>query len=503
MKKIFLAHNQIIKLKIKLVDLSSLFTSKKPGKVKFVLRINNKITPDEFQIKKEEIDSKTFSIYCRPFIHTFPVKSYKYLETPVLGEFWKFDIYMNDECIYSKRSTGAIICERKRFIERTIGDYLERYLHYHIKFFSGANNPDLIIKDQLCNSAIQGELTEKTNPDGQLTYEKFRKDLDKYIRYQQEGRFPSVKHLLIIPCAAGISRSIEPHIGNFVSIVTFNDLYNLLYSLKYKKDNITSVDTVKNIITNSGIQKSPRKYITKITPFEEKRVIVYRIDFTRNFTCSETPAQYLLQISDINPFEVIKIIEIAKNYDGMYRSKSKLKEILLEPDNLAVINKNRPNSHRETIEQQIKKENWLIPSIQLGYLDNNCKITEKGLFLLELLNKQYFSHFDRETIRRLMGYDFLNAPGIKEFLILINETYADPLFKKSQSKGIFSDILTRKMVEKHLVFSITQAKRDCEDLFRWLRIFGYCDVFTLNFQKIKEDYNLEDYSLEESVDERT
>lgn len=496
MGKVFLAYNQIVTLKFKIVALQSLFKKGKHKKLKLVLNINRKITSQEFHIKKELIDVDKFSVYCKPFLHTFPVLSSSYLEMPILDDFWKLDIYLDDECVDSRKSGGVIMCERKRFVERTVGAYLEKYLHYEVKFFSGANNPDLIFKQALCDSAIQCEITEKTNSDQELTYEKFSRDIEKYERYQREDRYRSVRHLLIISCAAGISKLIERHLRDFVTVITFNDFYNLLCSLKLKQDNIINKDIVRNIITNSGIQKCPHIYETKISPFEKKRIISYRIDFTCRKLIDDSPVLPLLYIRDIEPFELIKIIEFAKLHDAEFRSKSKFKEILLEPRNLAIISKKRTNSNI-TNELRIQKEWWLITPIQLGYLDNNCKITGKGLFLLELLNKQRFGDFERVTIRKLMGYDFLNAPGVKEFIKLVNDSYKDCSKLKSSEQRKFLDVLANKMIENQLSSSLANARKDCANLFKWLSTIGYCEGLALNFDKIKEDY-----SHEGAIDER-
>src|SRR3990167_3656974 len=103
MRKIFLAHNQIVTLKFKIISLQSLFRRGKHKKLKLVLNINRKITSEEFQTKKELIEVDKFSIYCKPFLHTFPVLSSNYLETPILGDFWKLDIYLDDKCVVSRR----------------------------------------------------------------------------------------------------------------------------------------------------------------------------------------------------------------------------------------------------------------------------------------------------------------------------------------------------------------------------------------------------------------
>ena len=480
-------------LKFKLIGLQSLFKRERCKKAKLVLNINKKVTATDFRVKKEQIDPSTFSVYCKPFIHSFPVEAYGKLETPVIGNIWQFDIYCDGKCVLSKKSPGGIICERKRFVERCIGDYLERFLHYQVKFFSGSNNPDLIIKDPLHESATQVEVTEKTNSDGELTYEKFSRDIDKFERYQREQRFRSVKHLLIIPCAAGMQKTIKKHMRNYVTIVTFNDFYNLLCSLKVRRHNVAGRDTVKNLITNPGIQRAPQIYQKRITPYKPKRVMLYKFDLIAPSTTSESVLPSLLYVKDINPYELVKIVELAKNYDAEYMSTNKFKKILLEPTNLKTLMKHRPESTEERVGLLITRDRWTITPIHLGYMDENCKITEKGLFLLELLNQENFSDLDRETIRKLMGYDFLNAPGVKEFLKLLDECYSVHRLSKTHSslRGLFG-VLTQKMVEYQLSPSVSSAKKDCKSLLKWLRIFGYYDEYALDYEKIREDYTLEE-----------
>lgn len=486
MKQVFLAYDQSVRTKIDIVGLRGIFA--KSGKAELVFNVNKNITPKEYQIKREVIDLEKFNLLNRPFIHAFPVLSYAELEKPIVGPFWTFDIYVNEKCVLSKKKDGAMLCERKRFVERCIADYLTRYLNYQVRLFSGPNNPDLILKDPLCDSEIQCEITEKTNPDNELTYEKYSQDVEKYEKYKRERRFPNVKHLLIIPCSDGIHHSIRNHLRDFVTIITYNDLYNILCSLKTGQDNILSKDTVKNILANPGIQKAPRTYRKMRTPFQKTRALkpcVIDLREKRNPVQIRYP---LLYVRDINPFEVIKIVETAKATKDDYLTKTRFKEILLLPHNLKNLNQRRADASEETNKSRITKEWWLITPVQLGYLDNDCKITDKGLFLLELVEKR-----DQETVRRSMGYDFLNAPGVRDFLRIANRIFSDPFYKRMPSKATFYQVLAKRMKENSLSSCEANAKKDYENLFRWMRIFGYSDeTHLLNIEKIKQDYMLEE-----------
>lgn len=493
MTKIFLAYNQIVTLRINIIKLDRLF-DKDTSDVELVLCLNKKITQSEFQIKREKIDPKTFRVYNKIFIHQFPINEYPELETPILGEFWTFQIYINGKCVLSKKKSGAILCERKRYVERRIADYLEEKLRYRVDFYSGPNQPDLILKDPLCNSDVQCEITERTTATEELTYEKYRMDVDKYEKYKRLNRFPRIRHLLILPCTAGISSAIIPHIHDFVSIITFNDFHNLLISLKRKEYGIVDHTGIRTIISNPGIQRAPKIYEQCTTPYKKQRVLVYNLNLT--LYESETPIagldSPLLYIRDINPYEVIKIVETAKNYDHEYRSKTRFKEIILRPENLKNLNKDRGAASHETNVARIKKEWWLITPIQLGYLDENCKITEKGSFLIDLLIKLNNNKNEIDLIRRSMGYDFLNAPGIKEFLKLINRSLSDPAYRRANKTSVFYSVLAHKMVEKRLSSCEANALKDCQNLYRWMHKFGYSDGISLKYDRIKEDFLLEE-----------
>jgi len=486
MKQVFLAYDQSVKTRINIVGLRGFFA--KSGKAELVFSVNKNITAKEYQVKREVIDLEKFNLLNRPFVHAFPVFSYPELEKPIVGPFWSFDLYLNEKCVLSKRKDGAILCERKRFVERCIADYLMRYLNYQVRLFSGPNNPDLILKDPLCDSEIQCEITEKTDPNNELTYEKYSKDVEKYEKYKRERRFPKVKHLLIIPCSNGIHHSIRKHLRDFVTIITFNDLYNLLYSLKTGQDNIVNKDTVKNILSNAGIQKAPRIYRKVLTPFQKTRMLKpYVIDLREK----KNPVHIrypLFYIRDINPFEVIKIVEIAKKNKDDYLTKTRFKEILLMPHNLKHLNQRRTDASQETNKSRITKEWWLITPIQLGYLDSDCKITDKGSFLLELVEKR-----DQKTVRKSMGYDFLNVPGVRDFLKIANKVFKDPFYRRMPSKATFYHVLAKRMKENGLSSCEANARKDYENLFRWLRIFGYSDkTHFLNVDRIRQDYMLEE-----------
>jgi hypothetical protein len=486
MKQVFLAYDQLVRTKINVVGLKGFFATS--GKAELVFNVNKNITAKEYHVKREVIDLEKFNLLNRPFVHTFPVLSYAELEKPIVGPFWTFDIYVNEKCVLSKRKDGAMLCERKRFVERCIADYLSRYLNYQVRLFSGPNNPDIILKDPLCDSEIQCEITEKTNSDNELTYEKYSQDVEKYEKYKRERRFPHVKHLLIVPCSNGIHHSIRSHLRDFVTIITFNDLYNLLYSLKTGQDSILNKDKVKNIISNPGIQKAPRIYRKVLTPFQKARILKPCVIDLRE---KKSPVQVrypLLYIRDINPFEVIKIVEIAKANKDEYLTKTRFKETLIMPHNLKHLNQRRADASEETSKSRITKEWWLITPVQLGYLDSDCKITDKGLFLLELVEKR-----DQETVRKSMGYDFLNAPGVRDFLRTANKIFRDPFYRRAPSKATFYQVLARRMKENGLSSCEANARKDYENLFRWLRIFGYSDVtHFLNVERIRQDYMLEE-----------
>jgi len=484
MRQVFLAYNQIVKMKIKIIGLKRLLVGK--CKADLVLSINKRITTKNYQVKRETIDSTHFDVLNRPIVHRFPVLEYNILEKPILGDFWTFDIYVNGDCVLSRKRSGAILCERKRFVERRIADYLYRYLNYHVKHFSGPNNPDLILKDPLCNSEIQCEITEKTNSKNELTYKKFSEDVEKYERYKRERRFPNVKHLLIISCSKGINHKIKKHLRDYITILPFNDLYNLFVSLKKKQDRIVNKEKVKNIISNPGIQKAPRVYRKIFTPYSKESTIrPYVLDLRQRPSTLQLD-QSLFYIRDINPFEIVKILEIAKTNKEDYITKSKFKKILLRPHNLKLVNERRPDASEQTNKYRISKEWWLITPKQLGYLDEDCGITDKGLFLLELVERR-----DQGMLKKAMGYDFLNAPGVKEFLKLANKTYNDPFYQRSPSKASFYKVLSKRMKEIGLSSSEANARKDCDNLFRWLRKFGYCDSYFLNVDRIREDYVLE------------
>ena len=484
MKQVFLAYNQIVKMKINVIGLKRLLVGK--CKAQLVLNINKHITTRDYQVKREAIDSTHFDLLNRPFVHSFPVLKYNLLEKPILGDFWTFDIYVNGNCVLSRRRSGAILCERKRFVERRIADYLYRYLNYQVKHFSGPNNPDLILKDPLCDSEIQCEITEKTNSQNELTYKKFSEDVEKYERYKREKRFPNVKHLLIISCSKGINHKIKKHLKDYITILTFNNLYNLLVSLKKKQDGILNKEKVKNIISNPGIQKAPKIYREILTPYRKESIIKPYVLDLRQRSSTLQLAQSLLYIRDINPLEIVKILEIAKTNKDDYLTKSKFKKILLRPDNLKLVNQRRPDASEQTNKYRISKEWWLITPIQLGYLDEDCRITDKGLFLLELVERK-----DPEMLRKALGYDFLNAPGVKEFLKLANKTYNDSFYQRLPSKASFYKVLSKRMKEIDLSSSEANARKDCDNLFRWLRMFSYSDSYFLNVDKIREDYILE------------
>lgn len=484
MKQVFLAYNQIVKMKINVIGLKKLLVG--ICKAALVLNISKHITAKGYQVKREIVDSRHFNVLNRPFVHSFPVLEYSILEKPILGDFWTFDIYVNGNCVLSRKRSGAIICERKRFVERRIADYLYRYLNYQVKHFSGPNNPDLILKDPLCDSEIQCEITEKTNSKNELTYKKFSQDVEKYERYKRENRFPNVKHLLIISCSKGINHKIKKHLRDYITILTFNDLFNLLVSLKKKQDGILNKEKVKNIISNPGIQKAPKIYRKIFTPYmKESTITPYVLDLRQRSSTLQLD-QSLLYIRDINPFEIVKILEIAKINKDNYITKSKFKKILLRPDNLKLVNERRPDASQQTNKYRISKEWWLITPIQLGYLDEDCGITDKGLFLLELVERR-----NQEMLRKAMGYDFLSAPGVKEFLKLANKTYNDSFYLRSPSKASFYKVLSRRMKGIGLSSSEANARKDCDNLFRWLRIFEYSDSYFLNVDRIKEDYILE------------
>ena len=495
MKKIFLAYNQNVTLKIDMIRLDVLPEFRKAKKVELVLTINKAVTPSQYQIKREIINPDTFQVYNKSLVHYFPVNEYRELERPILGNLWDLEIYINNKCVLSKSRAGGILCERKRFVEKTIADYLDFYLNYQVRFFSGPNHPDLIIKDVLCNSEIQCEITEKTNSDQELTYEKFSRDMEKYLKYKREDRFPNVKHLLLIPCAAGISSSISKHQQDYITILTFNDLYNLLYSLQKKQDQIINVDKVKNIITNPGIQKAPRIYEKKITPYNKNKCLQYSINLEAELAQGlgrRSNTRPILFIRDISPYEVIKIVEISKIYDKEFRSKEKFKEILFKDENLKVISKGRLGIGLSFCKDRIKGEEWLITPIQLGYLDENCKVKDKGLFLLELRDKLSINKNEVVLIRKSMGYDFLNSAGIKDFLKLVHVIYREQKFKKNPKKKIFIELLYKKMIENGLSSSEREAKENIGNIFRWLNLFGYCNEIFLNIDRIREDYTLEE-----------
>lgn len=486
MKQVFLAYNQSVRTRINIVGLRGFFA--KSGNAELVFSVNKNITPKEYQLKREVIDLGKFNLLNRPFIHAFPILSYAELEKPIVGPFWSFDLYVNEKCVISKRKDGAILCERKRFVERCIADYLTQYLNYQVQVFSGPNNPDFILKDPLCDSEIQCEITEKTNPDNELTYEKYSQDVEKYEKYKRERRFPNVKHLLIIPCSDGIHHSIRKHLRDFVTIITFNDLYNLLYSLKIGQDNIVNKDIVKNILSNPGIQKARRIYKKVLTPFQKTRMLKPYIIDLREKRDSVHIRYPLLYIRDINPFEVIRIVEIAKRNKDNYLTKTRFKDILLMTHNLKHLNQRRTDASEETNRSRITKEWWLITPIQLGYLDSDCKITDKGLFLLELVEKR-----NRETVRKSMGYDFLNAPGVRDFLKVAFKVFKDPFYKRMPSKATFYHVLAKRMKENGLSSCEANAKKDYQNLFRWLRIFGYSEkTHFLNVDRIRQDYMLEE-----------
>jgi hypothetical protein len=483
MNHVFLAYNQSVRIKINIVGLRGLFG--KTGKAELVFTVNKNITEKEYQVKREVIDMGKFNLLNRPFLHVFPVREYATLEKPIVGPFWVFDIYVNGKCVLSRKKDGAILCERKHFVERCIADYLSYYLNYQVKLFSGPNNPDLIMKDPLCDSEIQCEITEKTD---ELTYEKYSEEIGKYEKYKRERRFPNVKHLLIVPCSDGIHHSIKDHLRDFVTIISFNDLCNLLYSLKMKQDGITNKEVVKNIISNPGIQRAPRIYKKVLTPFQNVKTLKPYIIDLRERRNSVRIGHPVLYIRDINPFEVIKLVDIAKTNNEEYLTKTKFKEIILRPQNLKHLNQRRRDASDETTKSRIAKEWWLITPIQLGYLDVDCKITDKGLFLLELVEKR-----NRETVRKAMGYDFLNAPGVKDFLKLTNKIYADPFFRRAPSKASFYQVLAKRMKEEGLSASEANARKDCQNLFRWLRKFGYSDdSCILNVDRIRQDFILEE-----------
>lgn len=484
MKQVFFAYNQKVKMKINVIGLKRLLVGN--CRAELVLNVNKRITTRDHRVKREAVDSGHFDLLNRPFLHSFPVTQYNALEKPILGDFWTFDIYVNGKCVLSRKRSGAILCERKRFVERRIGDYLYRFLNYQVKFFSGPNNPDLILKDPLCDSEIQCEITEKTNPRNELTYKKFSEDVEKYERYKRERRFPNVKHLLIVSCSKGVNHRIKKHLRDYVTILTFNDLYNLLISLKRKADGIVNKEKVKNIIANPGIQRAPKIYTKILTPHRKETSLKPYVLDLRQRSSTIQPDQSLLYIRDINPFELVKILEIAKTNKDEYLTKSKFKKILLRPDNLRLLNKKRPNASEQTKKYRISKEWWLITPIQLGYLDDDCRITDKGLFLLELAEKE-----DTEMARRAMGYDFLNATGVKEFLKLASRTYSDPFFQRSPSQASFYKVLSKRMKEIGLSSSEANARKDCDNLFRWLRKFRYSDSYFLDADKIREDYVLE------------